>query len=156
MGTLKRILRVNFPHKKFFYIFKKCLHVSCVVDSKESKVLNFLVLTDALSVGGELGVVGLVECLFSVPFEVVSPSLTSSPVADKVFITRINKDIDLFFFIFNYTFKIGFYIYDFFIFFFYCFFNKYFCYFLNSDQLSLSLKKNLNQDNNSKMVIKLK
>lgn len=66
-------------------------HVTSVVNSQESEVINSLVSTVSLpfSVGGLLELFGLG------PLEFVGPLFTTSPVADEILVTRVDKDLNV-------------------------------------------------------------
>merc|ERR550537_881587 len=70
-------------------------HVSSFVNSQEFELSVFFQGTSsAVSIGTNtpIFVFGFVEVFFSLPITAKSPLLTTSPVADEIFISRVNKN----------------------------------------------------------------
>lgn len=65
-------------------------HVTSLVDSQESEVVNSLEST----IGLPLGVGGLLEFLLFAPLEFMGPLFTTSPVANEILVTRVNEDLN--------------------------------------------------------------
>ena len=69
-------------------------HVSSVVHSKELKVLVGLEVTSRFSVDLPVDIASLSILIVTSPGNFVTPFLTTSPVADEIFITRVDKGIN--------------------------------------------------------------
>jgi hypothetical protein len=68
-------------------------HVTGIVNSQELEVLESLKLASWLTINSPFLVRCCLEVFLALPLNSIGPSLTSSPVADKIFVTRIDKDI---------------------------------------------------------------
>jgi len=67
-------------------------HVASVVYSKELEVFVLLKLTGRLTIDKPVLVLSVIELLLAGPGNSISPCLTTSPVANKVFVTRVDKN----------------------------------------------------------------
>jgi hypothetical protein len=65
--------------------------VASVEDLKEMKVSVLFEVTSGLSVNEPFSVLLLVEIFFTLPLGVVSPGFSTSPVANPVFVSRVDK-----------------------------------------------------------------
>jgi hypothetical protein len=68
-------------------------HVACLEDSKE---LKLSVLPESTSCGIAnipIGIFSFIEVFLSGPLASSSPGLTTSPVANEVFVSRVNEDL---------------------------------------------------------------
>lgn len=63
-------------------------HVTSLVNSKEGEIIDSLNCT----VASPLSVIGSLELLLLGPVKLVSPFLTTLPIADEILITRVNKN----------------------------------------------------------------
>jgi hypothetical protein len=67
--------------------------MSSLEHSEELQVLVLLESTSSLVVNVPVSIIVLIEVGFAGPLDFMSPCFSTSPVADEIFITRVNKDI---------------------------------------------------------------
>jgi hypothetical protein len=68
-------------------------HVSSIVDAEELEVLVFLELASGLSIDHPVLVLSIVEFGLATPRHGIGPCLTASPVANEIFVARVNKNL---------------------------------------------------------------
>lgn len=68
-------------------------HVASFVNSKELKVIEGLKGTSGFVTDVPVSILSLLEAVFAGPINGMSPGFTTSPVADEVLISRVDKDI---------------------------------------------------------------
>lgn len=69
--------------------------MSGVIDSQELEVAHFLQLSRGLPVDKPLLILSTLEVLLLRPLDCVGPGLSSSPVADEVFVAAVDEDVCL-------------------------------------------------------------
>jgi hypothetical protein len=67
--------------------------MSSFINSEEFQVFDGFQRSSSLVTNVPISVVSSLEISFAIPFNRVSPSFTSSPVANKVFVSRVNENI---------------------------------------------------------------
>jgi hypothetical protein len=67
--------------------------VSSIVDAEELEVLVFLELASGLSVNHPVLVLSIVEFGLATPCDGIGPCLTASPVANEIFVARVNENL---------------------------------------------------------------
>ena len=69
--------------------------MTSVINSKESKKINFFVLSPGSIAMFPINVGSLLEFSSMSPFSFMGPFLSSSPVADEVFVTAVYENVDV-------------------------------------------------------------